>query len=372
MFEKKKPKRSKTVFTAIIVSCATAFGCAFGMGVSRLAENDEAKTNVVYTQGAEAVDLSENPRAELTDTEIAQKVGPAVVGIQCSVSVRTIFGTQKGTSSGSGIIISEDGTIVTNYHVIENAEDITVILNTGDELPATLVGGDEKSDLAVIKVETTQPLTVAAMGNSDELLPGDRVVAIGNPLGLELFGTVTAGIISGLNRTIKVDDNEMTFIQTDAAINSGNSGGALINAYGEVIGINSAKISTEVGEGLGFAIPANTAAPIITDLIEVGYVRGRPLIGVNVVELTQSIAFYNNLPVDSGLYVMSVTEGSGAESAGLRRGDIILSFDSQAVTTMKELNAVRDNHKVGDSVPMEIDRDGNRMTLTITLSEDRQ
>ncbi len=372
-YDAKPVKGGRVKITALCTAAAFIIGCTSGIFIADIrGEGTEIEQQEAALSGgcAETVSLTSG-NEELTTTQIAQKVGPAVVGIQCTVTVRSMFGTQKGTSSGSGIIYTEDGYIVTNYHVIENASDITVILNTGEEIIAELVGGDSKTDLAVLKITTDIPLTVAAFGDSDEMQPGDLAVAIGNPLGMELFGTVTAGIISGVNRTIEVDEKEMTLLQTDAAINSGNSGGALINCYGEVIGINSAKIASDVGEGLGFAIPSNEAIPIISDLMTVGYVQGRPLIGVSVREITKEIAYYNNLTSDSGLYVMSVTEGSGAQAAGLQRGDIILAIDGKNVTSSKELNAIRDTHKAGDSVSIQIDRGGVMMDVTVTLTEDR-
>ncbi len=311
---------------------------------------------------------------ELTTREIARTVGPAIVGVSGTVTYQTYFfgGTQTGTSSGSGIIISDQGHIVTNYHVIDGASDIKVKFNTGDEYPATVIGGDEQTDLAVLKIEPVDTMRVAVLGDSDLVEVGDRAIAIGNPLGDELFGTTTQGIISGKNRTVMVDKREMTLLQTDAAINNGNSGGALINAYGEVIGINSVKISGSTtgasAEGLGFAIPINEVKSVVNDLINYGYVTGKPLIGVNVQPITAAIAYY--LPVDHGLYVMGVTEGSAAEAAGLQRGDIILSFDGQEVRTQSELNTLRDKHKAGDTVTLEIDRGGQRMTVQLTLDED--
>ena len=319
--------------------------------------------------------VTDGTNQELSTEEIARTVGPAVVGISCTVTMPSIFGVQQGTSSGSGIVISDQGHIVTNYHVIDNASNITVRFNTGEQVPATLVGGDEQTDLAVLKIEPIDTMKIAVLGDSDATEVGERVVAIGNPLADELFGTVTQGIVSGKNRTVRVDNREMTLLQTDAAINPGNSGGALINKYGEIIGINSVKISSSAysgtsSEGLGFAIPINEAKPIIRDIIDYGYVRGRPLIGVTVQQVTEEIAFYNNLPVDHGLYVMGVTSGGAAESAGIQRGDIILSLDGQEVKTSTELNNIRDKHSAGEVLPIEIDRNGERMTLNVTLGED--
>ena len=238
------------------------------------------------------------------------------------------------------------------------------------EYDAKVVGGDEKTDIAVIKISASESLHVATIGDSDDVEVGELAVAIGNPLASELFGTVTAGVISGVNRTMTVGQREMNLIQTDAAISPGNSGGALINKYGEVIGINSVKLVDDAAEGLGFAIPMNEAVPIVSDLTKYGYVKGRPMIGVSVREITAELAYYNNLPVQSGLYIMSVTEGSGAYKAGLTRGDIIVKFDSSPVTTATGMNKIRDKHKAGDKVPVTIMRNGVQKTVNVTLTED--
>ena len=259
---------------------------------------------------------------------------------------------------------------MTNYHVISGGTNIKVKLNTGNEYDATVIGGDEKTDVAVIKIKANEELHVAALGNSDEVEVGSKAVAIGNPLASELFGTVTQGVISGVNRTITVGQREMNLIQTDAAISPGNSGGALINKYGEVIGINSVKLVSDNAEGLGFAIPINEASTIVKDLIDYGYVKGRPVIGVSVREITKELAYYNNLLIDHGLYIMSVSEGSSAEKAGLVRGDIIVKFDGKTVNSSTEMNKLRDKHKAGDTVSITFMRGTQEKTVNLTLSED--
>ena len=306
----------------------------------------------------------------LSVEEIAKKAGPSIVGISCQSVVNTYFGKQTSESGGSGIIISAEGHIVTNYHVIEGSTSIKVKLTSGNEYDAKVVGGDEKTDIAVIKISASESLHVATIGDSDDVEAGELAVAIGNPLASELFGTVTAGVISGVNRTMTVGQREMNLIQTDAAISPGNSGGALINKYGEVIGINSVKLVDDAAEGLGFAIPMNEAVPIVSDLTKYGYVKGRPMIGVSVREITAELAYYNNLPVQSGLYIMSVTEGSGAYKAGLTRGDIIVKFDSSPVSSATEMNKIRDKHKAGEKVPVTIMRNGVQKTVNVTLTED--
>lgn len=309
-------------------------------------------------------------KTELSTEEIAKRVGPSIVGISCTTQTQSYFGVQTGTSSGSGIIISADGNIMTNYHVISGGTNIKVKLNTGNEYDATVIGGDEKTDVAVIKIKANEELHVATLGNSDEVEVGSKAVAIGNPLASELFGTVTQGVISGVNRTITVGQREMNLIQTDAAISPGNSGGALINKYGEVIGINSVKLVSDNAEGLGFAIPINEASTIVKDLIDYGYVKGRPVIGASVREITKELAYYNNLLTDHGLYIMSVSEGSSAEKAGLVRGDIIVKFDGKTVNSSTEMNKLRDKHKAGDTVSITFMRGTQEKTVNLTLSED--
>lgn len=306
----------------------------------------------------------------LSVEEIAKKVGPSIVGISCESVVRTFFGNQTAESIGSGIIISADGRIVTNYHVIEGAEKIMINLTSGGKYEATVIAGDKKTDIAVLKIDAKEELHVAVIGNSAEVEVGSLAVAIGNPMATELFGTVTAGVISGVNRTMVIEDREMTLIQTDAAISPGNSGGALINKYGEVIGINSIKLVDSSAEGLGFAIPMNEAVPIVQDLINHGYVKGRPIIGVSIREITKEIAYYNNLPVESGLFVMNVSEGSGAQQAGIVRGDIITKMQGETVTTSAQMNKIRDRYKAGDTVSVTLLRNNKEMMVNLKLTED--
>ena len=334
-----------------------------------ISQNEIAKENITEAENILSVTAGSGKEA-LSVEEIAKRVGPSIVGISCKTVVQSYFGAQSSQSSGSGIIIDDKGHIVTNYHVIEGASSLKVKLNSGNEYDATVVGGDEKTDIAVIKIESKEELRVATIGNSDEVEVGSLAVAIGNPLASELFGTVTAGVISGVNRTITVGQRDMNLIQTDAAISPGNSGGALINKYGEVIGINSVKLIDDAAEGLGFAIPMNEAVPIMQDLMKHGYVKGRPIIGVTVREITSELAYYNNLLVEEGLYVISVTEDSAAANAGIVRGDIIIKFDGEKITSSAQLNKIRDKHKAGDSVSMTFMRGTQEKTVNITLTED--
>lgn len=351
-----------------VMSAAITIGTMSYMSDKKTAVTDSAVSGANQQSVQLLAEGSE--KTELSTEEIAKRVGPSIVGISCTTQTQSYFGVQTGTSSGSGIIISADGNIMTNYHVISGGTNIKVKLNTGNEYDATVIGGDEKTDVAVIKIKANEELHVAALGNSDEVEVGSKAVAIGNPLASELFGTVTQGVISGVNRTITVGQREMNLIQTDAAISPGNSGGALINKYGEVIGINSVKLVSDNAEGLGFAIPINEASTIVKDLIDYGYVKGRPVIGVRVREITKELAYYNNLLIDHGLYIMSVSEGSSTEKAGLVRGDIIVKFDGKTVNSSTEMNKLRDKHKAGDTVSITFMRGTQEKTVNLTLSED--
>lgn len=351
-----------------VMSAAITIGTMSYMSGKKTAVTDSAVSGANQQSVQLLAEGSE--KTELSTEEIAKRVGPSIVGISCTTQTQSYFGVQTGTSSGSGIIISADGNIMTNYHVISGGTNIKVKLNTGNEYDATVIGGDEKTDVAVIKIKANEELHVAALGNSDEVEVGSKAVAIGNPLASELFGTVTQGVISGVNRTITVGQREMNLIQTDAAISPGNSGGALINKYGEVIGINSVKLVSDNAEGLGFAIPINEASTIVKDLIDYGYVKGRPVIGVSVREITKELAYYNNLLIDHGLYIMSVSEGSSGEKAGLVRGDIIVKFDGKTVNSSTEMNKLRDKHKAGDTVSITFMRGTQEKTVNLTLSED--
>jgi len=304
--------------------------------------------------------------------DIAKKVKPSIVGIRMTYSSKQYSyfgGSGTSESEGSGIIISKDGYIMTNYHVVQYADTksgvadntvLEVFLSDGREAEAKFIGGDSENDLAVIKIDLKN-LTAAELGDSSKIQVGDLAVAIGNPLGIEFAGSVTAGVISAMNRTIETGDATLNAIQTDAAINAGNSGGALLNSQGQVIGINSAKISVAGVEGLGFAIPINDAKPIVEQLIKYGYVKGRPLLGINGIDITEAMSQRYDLPV--GIYVDSVTTGSGAANAGIQRGDVLTKIDGTKVTTSSELDAVKKKHKAGDTVTVVIVRDGQEISI---------
>lgn len=290
--------------------------------------------------------------------EIYEKVLPSVVGVSCTL--------RTGTATGTGIIISEDGYIITNAHVVEDAISVMIVDNDMNEYEAEIIGSDTQTDIAVLKIDKTG-LTPCEFGRSGDVKIGELAVVIGNPLGFELYGTMTDGIISGLNRTITIGDRTMTLIQTSASINQGNSGGPLINAYGQVIGITSAKVSSTYGENLGFAIPIDDAIPIIQDLIQYGYVTGRPLIGISGEDITPFMSLYYRLP--EGVYVRFITPGSGAEAAGIQAGDIIIGLNGDTITTMSELTDEKNNFKAGDTVTLTIYRNGQSMDVDVVLGE---
>lgn len=331
-------------------------------------------------KGADMENLTDTALLRGSDvTTIAKKAGPSIVGVRMTVAGtrRNFYGvTNSRVGEGSGIIITKDGYVMTNYHVVSSADPksgesnntvLEVFLPDGREAKATFKGGDEKTDLAVIKIDLKN-LPVAELGDSSELEVGELAVAIGNPLGMEFAGSVTVGVISALNRTVSMGDKTMNLIQTDAAINEGNSGGALLNSRGQVIGINSAKISASGVEGLGFAIPINDARPIVNQLIDFGYVRGRPFIGISGRVVTSVYAGYYNLP--EGILITDVTSNSGAQKAGIKTGDVLISMDEKDIKSMADLDAVKKAHKPGDTVTVIVVRNGVRKTLKLTFGEE--
>lgn len=295
-------------------------------------------------------------------TKVAETVGPTVVGI--SNKAEGYFGLQD-VGSASGIIVDPNGYIVTNNHVIEGAEKVTVKLSSGKVLPATVVGADPRSDLAVIKVEA-QNLPTAKFGDSSKVRVGDVAIAIGNPLGEEFAGSVTAGIISALNRRIQYGGSIYKVLQTDAAINPGNSGGPLCNEAGEVIGINSLKIGSEQNaEGMGFAISINEAKDIIKSLMNYGKVA-RPFLGIYGQDV---VSEKNNI---QGVYVREVVPNSGAAAAGIEPTDIILELDKRQITKFEDLTDILDKHKIGDTMACKIWRSGKTIDVNITLSDEKE
>ncbi|MDA8212036.1 MAG: trypsin-like peptidase domain-containing protein [Clostridia bacterium] len=306
---------------------------------------------------------------------IAEKVGPAVVGIKNMSNGGGIFKAHPGIEqgSGSGVLIDEQGFIVTNNHVVEGAEKLVVSLANGKELEGKLIGRDPRTDLAVVKIDPSQAgkFLFARLGDSDKVMVGELAVAIGNPLGEEFARTVTAGIISALNRTVEVGEGQkFTLLQTDAAINPGNSGGALVNNQGEVIGINSVKIINEKVEGMNFAIPINTAKPIIRDLITQGKVI-RPWLGIlyRGVNINDQAKEQYGLPVNYGIVVDSVVLNGPAAKAGMQDKDILIAFNDKKIATFPDLQQALEKTKVGDNVTVTIVRDKTTKALNIKLGE---
>lgn len=361
------------IFTSLITSIAT-------QGLQSLHYHSEFKKQL---QGFSHPDIFKAgfPVNSSSIARIAKKAGPSIVGIRMVITTRTnqffTMDMEQSAVEGSGIIINKDGYIMTNYHVVQYADPrnpqrqkvaLEVFLPDKRQAQAKFIGGDPLNDLAVIKI-TLKNIPVADLGDSSRLEVGELAVAIGNPLGLEFAGSVTSGVISALNRTISIEDRTLNLIQTDAAINPGNSGGALVNHEGKVIGINTIKISVSGVEGLGFAIPVNDAKPIINQLIQFGYVKGRPFIGISGQDITQSMSRYYNLPV--GVYVLSVSPGSGAAKAGIRKKDIIIGLAGKKVATMKDINQIKKAYKAGDTVNVVIVRSKQKINLKITFSEER-
>ena len=278
----------------------------------------------------------------------------------------------NGSSTGTGVIFSKDGYIVTNAHVVDGGITISVQLSDDRVFPAKIIGSDEITDLAVLRIDSSD-LQPAQFGNSDTLRVGDTVVAIGDPLGVEFRGTYTDGIISAINRDVNMDGRIMTLIQTNAALNSGNSGGPLINCYGQVIGINTMKIGTFTNrsgvEGLGFAIPSTTVKDVVDQLIRQGYVSGRPSIGLDGDSLSTFYQHYYRLP--AGLYITNVEYGSDAHKKGIEQGDILMSIDGNRITSMEELKTYLYNCEVGQTVEAIIYRSGQQYRLELTLHESK-
>lgn len=321
------------------------------------------------------------PSDAMTIPDIVDKVSPSVVGVSCLLN--------NGTATGTGIILSSDGYIVTNAHVISGAKAISVVLpenyykdeqsdsssnnknDNSDEkytYEATLIGSDTQTDIAVLKIEKTD-LTPAEIGKSSDIVVGEAAIVIGNPLGFDLSGTVTSGIISATDRKLTIEEKTMNLIQTDASINSGNSGGPLINAYGQIIGITSAKVSSTYGEGLGFAIPVDEALPIIKDLMEYGYVTGRPTLGISGEDVTEIYAQFYNIP--QGFIIRSVEDDSAAQKAGLKVGDVVIGINGELIESVSEFNDIKSKFSAGDTITVSVYRDGEISDKEVTLGEDR-
>lgn len=324
-------------------------------------DQTDSKSNVLPV-------ASELPEGELSTQAIVNKVGPATVTILADVEYDDYWrGAQTGQSSGSGFIITSDGYVVTNAHVISRASSVSVkIPGSADPLPAEIIGSDTKTDIAILKIDRTD-LPYVELGSSSDLNVGERAVAIGNPFG-SLDGTVTQGVISALGREIPIEGGpSYNLLQTDASINEGNSGGPLLNGYGQVIGVTNAKLAS--GEGIGFAIPIDDIRDVMESLISYGYVAGRPVIGV----VTGGVNEESNrmLGIPFGLYVSAVVPGSPAEQAGLQVADVIVEVDGEEVMENSELLRIRDSHDIGDTLIFTVVRAGEHLEITLVLGEER-
>nr|WP_307224336.1 trypsin-like peptidase domain-containing protein [Pectinatus haikarae] len=351
------------MIVSVILMIVTA-GCSTGPK-----DNNTTSTDNNTTQ---AEKVPSGPVSDARNTPIvraAKAVGPAVVGITNKAVARDWFNNQVEVSQGvgSGVIFKSDGYIVTNNHVIDGAREITVSLADGRTLPGKLVGADSVTDIAVVKVDAAD-LPVAKFGNSDDIMVGEPAIAIGNPMGLEFQGSVTAGVISALNRTLDIGEGRVKLLQTDAAINPGNSGGALVNADGLIIGINSAKLAANGVEGMGFAIPINTVQPIIDQLIANGRVA-RPYLGVGIFDKNSAAKNGYLLNIDKGVYVAQVAPNGPAASAGIQRGDVIAKIDDKEINSVNDLRDAISAHKIDDKISLDIVRDGKELSVSAVLNE---
>ncbi|MFR2570897.1 MAG: S1C family serine protease [Clostridia bacterium] len=394
--KKKQHKNSsgfgKTVlvpFISGVVGCAVVIGTCFGvpsikkqlMGTT----SSSSSTNNQSGSSSSSGTVSQVSLSNYSDTSVyaANKILPSIVGIKIEYNVTSMFSmfgngksTSTATATGSGIIISDDGYILTNNHVVSSNESesyyqvseatkITVTLFDDEtEYEAKIVGTDEQTDLAVIKIDKSG-LTKAEFADSDSIKVGEFAMAVGSPLGLQ--SSITCGVISALNRKVTDTDNKTyTLIQTDAAINAGNSGGALVNSEGKVIGVNTLKLTGDNVEGMGFAIPINSTTNITSQLIQYSKVK-RPYIGVTGMDLDSETAKKNNLV--EGIYVKAIDDFSAAEKAGIKIGDVIIKADGQEAKTMDKLNEIKNSHNIGDEMTITVNRDGKEKDLTITLGE---
>lgn len=419
----KKPKKKHTGLkvAAFVLAMVLVSGGSIGVYEGIRSSNADNSSSIVASNDSSAAESSTgdsssskksdssqswiqlaSTNGSMSVADIVKKVTPSVVGVQSTFSSSNgsnnnpmngyggFFGygsqgnngSQGMTGVGTGIIMSKDGYIVTNAHVIYDdeygyGEASSVQIQMSDEettYDARIVAYDKEADIAVLKIDADN-LTPAEFGDSSSCEVGETVVAIGNPLGLQFQNTVTCGIISALDRKVTINDNTMTLIQTDTAINNGNSGGPLINSSGQVIGINSAKMSSTYSgeatvEGIGFAIPMSEAKSIVDDLINYGYVTGRPQLGISCQDVTEAVSQAYNIPV--GAYIFSVTAGGAADQAGLQPGDVITGIQDQTISTTEELNAVKNQYKAGDTITLTYVRAGETKKVDVTLAEVQQ
>ena len=388
------PKSHRAVIALLLVTVIFLGGITTAMSILniRLFRELHRKEDALTVAYAVQEQATEAPETQPPETQAAEPARRATMDIQRgaartegALSLQEIYEknipsvvsitsqTASGTSAGTGVIVSDAGYLVTNYHVVRRAQSIDVKLTDERELTASVVGEDPVSDLAVLYI-AADGLTPAQFGDSDTLRVGDSVVAIGDPLGVELRGTMTDGIVSAISRDVQVDGRTMNLIQTNAALNSGNSGGPLINSMGQVIGINTMKIGAFADssgvEGLGFAIPSATVQEIVNQLLTQGYVSGRPWLGIEGESFSTFYQRFYRIP--RGVYITSVQSGSPAGMAGLQSGDIIVSVDGTAVSDMEDLDSLLYAHIPGDTMTLTIYRSGRQGDVTVTLTEKQQ
>ena len=361
-------RRVLTGALALVVAAGVGFGGGWAgyMAARQASGADSSSSGVVLGGTPSTVEpAGDDGASTLSKVDVSSLVEPSVVVITTEQVVMSggFFGQYVESGAGSGVVMTQDGYIITNNHVVEGASTIKVTLYDDTEYTATLVGADSQTDIAVIKIEATG-LVPAVLGDSDQLAVGQEVLAVGNPLGT-LGGTVTHGIISALNRSINVDGQTMTLIQHNAAVSPGNSGGGLFNLNGELVGIVNAKSGDSEAEGLGFAIPINTAKEVAQELIDNGYVTGRPALGVSVVSGATAQQYFGG----NGVYIVEVVEGGGAANAGLQQGDRIVSIDGKLVETTDELTDALSAYSAGDTVELQVARKGQLFTAQVTLGE---
>ena len=367
-------KKTGTKVTALVLCCALVGGLC-GFGGASLARKT-GKTAIQETgRTASAVSVkSVDGQTLMSPAEVYAATVNSVVSINCSAVSTNIFGQKvESASSGSGFVITQDGYIVTNQHVVSGASSVNVTLYNGDTYPATVVGGDSDYDVAVLKIEATG-LQAVTLGKSADVNVGDTVMAIGNPLG-ELTFSMSQGIVSCCDRAINVDGTPFNMLQVDASINPGNSGGPLMNLYGEVVGIVSAKYSTYSSttvEGLGFAIPIDDVKSIITDIMENGAVTGKAYMAVTVGTMNSQMAAQYSIDIDQGVFVYSVVKGGAGDKAGLRLGDVITKMGDTTLTSRQDLSAALKSYRAGDTATLTVFRDGSYITTDITFDQQPQ
>ena len=370
-----RPKKKRHLglkITACVLAGVLLLGGAFGSGyaVRELLKGDQTSIYVSNREPVEVTPVAVDGKTAMTFSELYATNVNSCVSINASATTN-VFGQQAQVmaSSGSGFIITTDGYIVTNYHVISGSDTVQVTLYSGKTYDATVVGGDSEYDIAVLKIDADEELTPVVIGDSDALNVGDDIAAIGNPLG-ELTFSMSEGIVSTTNRLINVDGTPFNMIQITAAVNSGNSGGPLFNIYGEVVGIVSAKLSSSSSseasvEGLGFAIPINDVVNMVYDIMSNGYVTNKPYLAIRAQTFSSSMD--PSVPANSGVYVYSVEEGGAAAKAGLRAGDVIVKIDDTDITAFEDIEALRKSYTAGDTVTVTFYRGSEEMTTELTF-----